>query len=117
MAYGKDVTFLIGNPSKSDVDALHSSVRRINSTNLWFAIEENLKELWDGPIVDYYETVSSEEAIRRYENYLKSNPEVKDFLFNKNNFVATEKYESFLYDRRTTAVMYWKVDTDMGGGD
>lgn len=50
--YAQDITFAIGDPAKSDMDALHSSVRRINGPNhnLWFGIKENFKELWDGPL-------------------------------------------------------------------
>ena len=117
--YAKDITFAIGDPAKSDMDALHSSVRRINgaSTNLWFGIKENLKESSDSVVVDYYETVSPEEAIRRYENNLKNNPEVKAILFNKSNIDKTRAYENYLYDRRTVAVTYWETDVDLGGGD
>ncbi len=117
--YAQDITFAIGNPAKSDMDALHSSVRRINGPNYdrWFGIKENLKELWDGPIVDYYETVSPEEAIRRYENHLNNNPEIRALLFNKSNIENTKTYESYLYDRRTVAVTYWEYDVDYGGGD
>lgn len=117
--YAQDITFAIGNPAKSDMDALHSSVRRINSPNhnLWFGIKENFKELWDGPIVDYYETVTPEEAIRRYENNLKTNPKARALLFDKSNFNNTQRYEGWLYDRRTVAVTYWETDVDYGGGD
>lgn len=117
--YAQDITFAIGNPAKSDMDALHSSVRRINGPNhsLWFGIKENFKELWDGPIVDYYETVSPEEAIRRYENNLKTNPEVRAQIFGKSSLNNTERYEAYLYDRRTVAVTYWETDVDYGGGD
>lgn len=117
--YAQDITFAIGNPAKSNIDALHSAVRRINSasTNLWFGIKENLKELSDGTIVDYYETVSAEEAIRRYENHLNANPEARALLFNKSNIEKTKTYETYLYDRRTVAVTYWETDVDYGGGD
>jgi len=117
--YAKDITFAIGDPVKSDMDALYSSVRRINgaSTNLWFGIKENLKESSDGTVVDYYETVSPEEAIRRYENNLKTNPEIRTLLFNKSNIENTKTYEFYLYDRRTVAVTYWETDVDYGGGD
>ena len=103
--YAKDITFAIGNPAKSDLDALHSSVRRINgaSTNLWFGIKENLKESSDGVVVDYYETVSSEEAIRRYENHLNINPEIRTLLFNKSNIesIITGTYQYFLINFST----------------
>jgi hypothetical protein len=117
--YAKDITFTIGSPAKSVMDALHSSVRRINgaNTNLWFGVKENLKELADGPILDYYETVSPEEAIRRYENNLKTNPEVRIQLLAKSYVEQTERYEAYLYDRRTVAVTYWETDVDLGGGD
>ena len=117
--YAQDITFAIGNPAKSDMDALHSSVRRINGPNYdrWFGIKENFKELWDGPIVDYYETVSPEEAIRRYENNLKTNPEVRAQIFGAISLNHTERYEAYLYDRRTVAVTYWETDVDYGGGD
>jgi hypothetical protein len=117
--YAKDITFAIGNPAKSDMDALHSSVRRINGAGpyLWFGIKENLKELSDGPILDYYETVSPEEAIRRYENNLKTDQEARINLFSKSFFEQTQRYEGWLYDRRTVAVTYWETDVDLGGGD
>ena len=87
--YAQDITFAIGNPAKSDLDALHSSTRRINGPNFgrWFGIKENLKKLSDGTVVDYYETVTPEEAIRRYENHLNNNPEIRTLLFNKSNIL------------------------------
>lgn len=117
--YAQDITFAIGNPAKSDMDALHSSVRRINGASpyLWFGNKENLKEVSDGTVIDYYETVSPEEAIRRYENNLKTNPEVRAQLLSKSYVEQTERYEAYLYDRRTVAVTYWETDVDLGGGD
>ena len=54
MAYVNDVVFPIGNPKHSELDLLRSVTRRINHCPFWFAVEANLKEKWDGPIVDYY---------------------------------------------------------------
>jgi hypothetical protein len=81
MAYANDVVFPIGNPRHSELDLIRSSARRINHCPFWFAIKANLKEQWDGPIVDYYEAVTPEEAIKRYENYLINNPALRAKYF------------------------------------
>ena len=51
--------------------------------------------------------VKPEEAIERYENYMKNNPKTRE-NYNKvrPGFIST--YESLLYDRRTIAVAYVK---------
>ena len=79
------------------------------------AIEANLKEKWDGPIVDYYEAVTPEEGITRYQNYMIANPGLRaKYFYDKNDVEMIQKYESLLYDRRTTMVIYYKTDWESG---
>ena len=115
MAYVNDVVFPIGNPRHSELDLLRSVTRRINHCPFWFAVEANLKEKWDGPIVDYYEAVTPEEAIKRYENHLIANPGLRaKYFFSKSDAEMIEKYEALLYDRRTNIVIYYKTDWESG---
>ncbi len=116
MAYVNDVVFPIGNPSNSELDLfLSGSSRRINHCPFWFAIEANLKEEWDGLLVDYYEAVTPEEGIRRYQNYMIANPGLRaKYFYDKNDAEMIQKYESLLYDRRTSMVIYYKTDWESG---
>jgi hypothetical protein len=115
MAYVNDVVFPIGKPRHSELDLIRSATRRINNCDFWFGIEANFKEEWDGPIVDYYEAVTTEEGIRRYENYLIANPGLRaKYFYDKYQADMITKYESLLYDRRTTMVIYYKTDWESG---
>jgi hypothetical protein len=115
MAYVNDVVFPIGDPVHSELDLILSANRRINHCPFWFAIEANLKEKWDGPIVDYYEAVTPEEGIRRYQNYIIANPGLRaKYFYDKNDVEMIQKYESLLYDRRTSMVIYYKTDWESG---
>ena len=115
MAYINDVVFPIGDPVHSELDLILSANRRINHCPFWFAIEVNLKEKWDGPIVDYYEAVTTEEGIKRYQNYMIANPGLRaKYFYDKNDVEMIQKYESLLYDRRTTMVIYYKTDWESG---
>ena len=103
MAYANDVKFIRYNKlNPEDTNA------RINDCyDLWLAKEEDLlpvEKSWDS---DYVDLVKPEEAIERYENYMKSNPTARE-KYNKvrPGFIST--YESLLYDRRTIMVAYLK---------
>ena len=65
MACGNDVVFAMGNHRRSELDLIRSATRRINQCNFQFGIEANFIEERDGPIVDYYEAVKTEEDRRR----------------------------------------------------
>ena len=115
MAYINDVVFPIGDPVHSELDLILSANRRMNHCPFWFAIEVNLKEKWDGPIVDYYEAVTTEEGIKRYQNYMIANPGLRSkYFYDKNDAEMIQKYESLLYDRRTSTVIYYKTDWESG---
>jgi hypothetical protein len=103
MAYANDVKFIRHNKlNPEDTNA------RINDCyDLWLAKEDDLLQVeksWDS---DYVDLVKPEEAIERYENYMKSNPTARE-KYNKvrSGFIST--YESLLYDRRTVMVAYLK---------
>ena len=114
MAYEKDITFAIGDPANSELDVIRSTARRINCCDVfWFGVEENLREMRDGPIIDYFEAVKPEEAIRRYEKFLIANPGLRGKYFTK-EYEMINKYEALLYDRRTVLVTYWKTDVESG---
>jgi hypothetical protein len=69
----------------------------------------------DGLIVDYYEAVTPEEGIRRNENYLIANSGLRaKYFYDKHQADMITKYESLLYDRRTTMVIYYKTDWESG---
>ena len=93
MAYANDVKFIRHNKlNPEDTNA------RINDCyDLWLAKEEDLlpvEKSWDS---DYVDLVKPEEAIERYENYMKSNP------------TAREKYNKVRPGfRRTVMIAYLK---------
>ena len=115
MAYVNDVVFPIGDPVYSELDLIRSANRRINHCPFWFAIKANLKEKLDGHIVDYYEAVTPEEGMRRYQNYIIANTGIRaKYFYDKDDAEMIQKYESLLYDRRTSAVIYYKTDWESG---
>ncbi len=103
MAYANDVKFIRHNK----LDPEYTNARINDCYDLWLAKEEDLlpvEKSWDS---DYVDLVKPEEAIERYENYMKSNPTARE-NYNKvrPGFIST--YESLLYDRRTIMVAYLK---------
>ena len=110
MAYANDVKFIRHNK----LDPEDTNARINDCYDLWLAKEEDLlpvEKSWDS---DYVDLVKPEEAIERYENYMKSNPTARD-NYNKvrPGFIST--YESLLYDRRTIAVAYVKCPWGING--
>ena len=101
MAYAKDIKFIRNNKLNPN-----DNNSRINDCyDLWLAKEKDLLPVdksWD---TDYVDLVKPEEAIERYENYIKANPNARE-QFNKVRPGFVETYESLLYDRRTIAVAY-----------
>ncbi len=103
MAFANDIKFIRSNK----LNPADDNARINDCDSLWLAKEEDLLPVdksWD---TDYVDLVKPEVAIERYENYMKSNPDVRE-KYNKvrPGFIST--YESLLYDRRTILVAYLK---------
>jgi hypothetical protein len=102
MAYAKDIKLIRIN----NLDPNDNAIKYVHMDPLWFGKEEDMLPVENNnPDTDYVDLVTPEEAIKRYENFMKSNPQMKANL-KKQNFIDFNDFEALLYDRRTVAVAY-----------
>ena len=101
MAFSKDIKFIRSNK----LNPADDNARINDCDDLWFANEEELLPIdssWDA---EYVDLVKTEEAIDRYEKYMKTNPKTRE-NYNRVRPQLIPTYEALLYDRRTVAVAY-----------